>query len=257
MKDRAIILVAFGTSTAAKDTYAFFEEKLRERFPGEDIFWAFSSRTLRKSMAKEGIPWKGLKQVLKTIQVQGRRQVVLQPLYIVPGIEFEKVNSAAELLHLNISVGMPLLSTEIDCYRTIDALSSRIPDMDECITVLAGHGTIHSGAGAMYMQFEECLKARYPRNVHVSVVEGVPSWESVRDEIEKSTLRKVKFIPLMFVAGEHIMQDVMGNHNESWKSQLEGFEIDGGETGLGFNEKIQEIYFDHLGEAMERLDKSA
>jgi sirohydrochlorin cobaltochelatase len=57
----------------------------------------------------------------------------------------------------------------------------------------------------------------------------------------------------MFVAGEHIMNDVLSNYKDSWKTQLEGFEIDGSEKGLGFNEKILEIYFDHLKDAMEKL----
>ena len=53
----------------------------------------------------------------------------------------------------------------------------------------------------------------------------------------------------MFVAGEHVMSDVLGDHEDSWKSKLEGYQLDTEEKGLGFNKKILEIYFDHLVEA--------
>jgi sirohydrochlorin cobaltochelatase len=253
MKDGAIVLVAFGTLTEARDTYAFFEERLRKRFPDKDILWAFSSKNLRKQVAKEGISWKSPERVLKTLKKEGYKSAVLQSLHIVPGIEFEKVTNAAKMSRLNVSVGMPLLSSEIDCYRTLDALSGSISDPDECITVIVGHGSVHSGAGAVYMQFEEFVTSRYPKNVYVSMVEGLPSWESTRKKVKKTALRKIKFIPLMFVAGEHIMNDVLSNYKDSWKTQLEGFKIDGSEKGLGFNEKILEIYFDHLKDAMEKL----
>ena len=39
----AIVLVAFGTSTKAFDTYKHFEAKVRERFPEHDIRWAYTS----------------------------------------------------------------------------------------------------------------------------------------------------------------------------------------------------------------------
>ena len=253
MKDRAIVPVAFGTLTKARDTYEFFEERLRKQFPGENILWAFSSKKLRTQIEKEGISWKSPENVLKTLKREGYKSVVLQSLHIVPGIEFEKVANAAKASRLNVSVGVPLLSSEIDCYRTLDALSGSIPDPADCLTVIVGHGTVHSGAGAVYMQFEEFVTSRYPKNVYVSMVDGVPSRESTLEKIKKAGLHKIKFIPLMFVAGEHIMNDVLGNYNDSWKAHLGGYEIDGSEKGLGFNEEILEIYFDHLKDAMEKL----
>lgn len=102
------------------------------------------------------------------------------------------------------------------------------------------------------MQFEECLKSKHHKNVFVCMVEGMPSWETALENIKNSPIKKIKFIPLMFVAGEHMMNDVLGECYGSWKTRLEGYEIDGSEKGLGYNEKILEIYFDHLVKAMEK-----
>jgi hypothetical protein len=48
----AIVLAAFGTTTAAFDTYNHFETKVKERFPDHEIRWAFTSRKSAK-LAKE------------------------------------------------------------------------------------------------------------------------------------------------------------------------------------------------------------
>ena len=49
----AIALAAFGTTTAAFDTYNHFETKVKERFPGYEIRWAFTSRKVRHKVAEE------------------------------------------------------------------------------------------------------------------------------------------------------------------------------------------------------------
>ena len=87
------------------------------------------------------------------------------------------------------------------------------------------------------------------------MVEGEPSWEAARGALQRSAAKTVKFIPLMFVAGEHIMNDVLGAGSEdepSWQSQLAGLEIDGSEKGLGFNEKIVAMYLAHMKAALEK-----
>ena len=253
MKDRAIVLAAFGTSTEARDTYSFFEKNIRRRFAEEDIFWSFTSKILRKKTRNDKEPWKSPAQVLKTLGDLGYKNVVIQSLHVVAGIEFEKLTRSGRRSGLNISVGLPLLSSEIDCYRTIDKLVDDIPDPDNSVTVFVGHGTPHSSAAAMYMQFEECVRSQYPFNVHVSMIEGPPYWKLALEEIRKNPLKKIKIIPLMFVAGDHILNDVLGDDEDSWKTQLEGYEIDSSAKGLGYNKNIHKIYFDHMSDAIERL----
>jgi sirohydrochlorin cobaltochelatase len=250
---RATVLTAFGVSTSAKETYLFFEQIFRKRFPDEAVYWAYSSKTLRHAMKEKGVSWESPENILSRLKMKGYTSAVLQSLHIVSGIEFDKVLSAAKQAPINVSVGMPLLTNESDCNRAIDAISSEISDPMERITVLAGHGTVHPRARSKYALFEKCLKLRYPKNVHLCMVEGEPSFPSVYEKIKKADIRNIKFVPLMFVAGEHIFSDVLGNQKESWKSRLTGFDIEVCEKGLGFNEKILEIYFDHMQNAMDQL----
>jgi sirohydrochlorin cobaltochelatase len=252
MSDTAIILSAFGTSTEAQATYAFFEALARERFPHHDIQWAYTSRTLRAKMALQGIVWQSPEELLRDLPGKGYGRAVIQSLHIVPGKEFEKTAAAAAQAVLPVAVGKPLLSCTADCQPVLDALADHIADPATAITVLAGHGTPHREATALYAEFSRQLLVRYPRNVHLCMVEGEPSWEETLAQIKKSTLRRVRIIPFMFVAGDHMINDIMGD-DDSWLSQLDGYEVEARQTGLGYNPAIADIFFRHMQDAFSRL----
>ena len=251
-KTTAIVLTAFGTSTEARGTYTFFEEQARRQFPDHDVLWAYTSRTLRAKMAREGEVWLSPEELLRELPARGYSAAAIQSLHVVPGIEFEKITAAAAHAPLPTAVGAPLLSCSADCGAVLDALARDIGDPSACITVLAGHGTPHHGAQSLYGEFSRLLSARYPENVHVCMVEGDPSWEDALVRIRRSSCRRVRLVPFMFVAGDHIVNDVLGD-DDSWASQLDGYAVEGSRRGLGLNRAIDEIYFLHLQEALNRL----
>jgi sirohydrochlorin cobaltochelatase len=55
-------------------------------------------------------------------------------------------------------------------------------------------------------------------------------------------------MPLLLVAGDHAVNDMAGDEEDSWKSllQTEGFEVDVYMHGLGENINIQNLYLEHL-----------
>lgn len=252
MKKTALVLTAFGTSTAARDTYAFFETRVRERFPNHDILWAYTSHTLRLKMAREGLSWQSPAELLGALQGKGYRKAVLQSLHIVPGKEFEKIAAAARQASLPVAAGMPLLTSRHDCEGVVDALSEDMATPADAVTVVVGHGTAHAGANTMYRLFQACLKKRYPDSVRLSMVEGEPSWEVALDVIRRRSVKKVRFVPLMFVAGDHMVNDVLGEI-DSWAAQLAGYTVEAQTKGLGFNERVVQIYCEHLQEALNRV----
>lgn len=252
MNDTAIILTAFGTSTEARTTYDLFEAQARKIFPQHDIHWAYTSRTLRAAMALKGILWRSPEELLRDLPERGYGRAVIQSLHIVPGREFEKIASAAEKAPLPVAVGKPLLSCSADCSLVLDALAASIPDPASTITVLAGHGTPHPAATAMYSEFSLQLHVRYTENVYLCMVEGEPSWQGTRMRINKSSLQRVCIIPFMFVAGDHILHDVLGD-GDSWLTQLDGFEVDALRSGLGHNPAVADIFFQHMQAALNRL----
>jgi sirohydrochlorin cobaltochelatase len=71
--------------------------------------------------------------------------------------------------------------------------------------------------------------------------------------VKKSPATKVTIIPLLFVAGDHFINDIMGDKEGSIKTELlaaKPYEIQAIDKGLGYNDDIIQIYQDHLTEAL-------
>ena len=72
----------------------------------------------------------------------------------------------------------------------------------------------------------------------------------------KSNAATVVLLPFLFVAGEHVANDILGDNPESWKSELlkqKAYHIEGITKGLGYQDGIVAIYLDHLAQAMKSL----
>ena len=140
----AIVLVAFGTSTKAFETYKYFEDKVRERFPDHEIRWAYTSNIVREKLKEEQqreLP--DLAQTLADLKAAGFTQVAVQSLHVVPGEEWEKTEKIAkETPGLKIALGKPLLSSLADRKKVLEALTKDIPvNSKETAILLVGHGS--------------------------------------------------------------------------------------------------------------------
>jgi len=257
----AMVLTAFGTSTAAFDTYRHLEAKVQERFPGQQIRWAFTSHKVRRKVAQEqGKELKDLPQTLKDLQAAGVTQVAVQSLHIVPGEEWEKkiVEESRKFPGLKVALGKPLLSSDKDQEMVLTALGKTFPqDLKTTAVVLVGHGSPSPQGEQAYLAFGKLLRARYPgQNVYLGMVEGKPDRDAVLAQVKKSGASTVLLVPFLLVAGEHVNNDVLGDDPESWKSRLraQGIKkVEGLRRGLGYNENIINIYLDHLQEALNSL----
>lgn len=71
-----------------------------------------------------------------------------------------------------------------------------------------------------------------------------------------NNIKKVTLIPFMLVAGDHANNDMAGKDEDSHKSQLEAedFKVKTYIHGLGENKGIQDIYIDHLKQAMDEFN---
>ncbi len=264
LKERpAIVLAAFGTSTRAQVTFDFFEKQLRQELPGYEIRWAFTSDIIRtklnKIYAQKGLHKRlySLQEVLAKLEAEGYRKVVVQPLHIFPGLEYKEVLEICEAFPgLRIVVGEPLFFRWENVQEVLEVLSKEFLSAEEGINVLAAHGTevTCDSANITYLGLNWLLEKHYP-NVVLGTVEGVPDAESALDIVKRYPAQKVRFIPLMYVAGDHVMNDIMGQDPEegSWRQELEkaGKKVDcvttalNGQTyykGLGLYPEVNEIF---------------
>ncbi|GBE00932.1 sirohydrochlorin cobaltochelatase CbiKP precursor [bacterium BMS3Bbin06] len=287
-RNPAIVIAAFGTTTKARVTYDFFEEQLRKELPAKyknyEIRWAFTSEIVReranRKFKKAGINKKflSLAQVISNLEDEGYRKIVVQPLHIFPGIEYESVLGMVEGLretfkdfNLRIEVGEPLLQYWWDMTTVVDVLRSDFLKQGEGCNVLASHGTGETAVGSniTYLGLERRLSLEFD-NVFLGSVEGVTSKEAALANVRACKAKNVKFIPFMFVAGDHIMNDIMGakprkNGALSWSLEMkkEGFRT-GATTvlykgkkyfkGLGFYPEVDSVFIKGIVRLLKKFE---
>ena len=257
----AIVLAAFGTSTAAFETYHHFERQVKARFPNYEIRWAFTSRKVRQKLAQEkGQKLDDLPTTLRALKAAGYTQVAVQSLHIVPGEEWEKkiVEASRKLPGLKMALGKPLLSSEQEQERVLQSVAQTFPpDLKNTAVVLVAHGSPSPEGTAAYLDFNRLLRSHYPQqNVFLGTVQGKPTRQETLEAVRKSGATTVVLMPFLFVAGEHVAKDILGADPESWKSELlrqKANRIEGITQGLGYQDGIVDIYLDHLAQALKGL----
>ncbi|QDR79097.1 sirohydrochlorin cobaltochelatase [Sporomusa termitida] len=260
---KAIVVVSFGTSyqDTLKLNIETIENKIRDNFPEYVVRRAFTSRTVIKRLAADGVRVDNEIQALKRLQDEGYQEVYLQPLHVVAGAEYEKIKvlvahyaHAQEKAFEKIRLGRPLLycmgqEDHPDDYEiAINALRTQLPaDDGASAVVLMGHGGMHP-ANAAYSVLQLKLKDAGLKNVFVYTVEGFPPLNRIIDNLKQQQVKKVTLMPFLLVAGDHATNDMAGDEEDSAKSQLlaAGFSVDVYFHGLGENAAIQDIYVSHL-----------
>lgn len=258
---KAILVVSFGTSykETREKTIEACESKIKESFKGYDFFRAFTSNMIiRKLKNRDNIHIENPIEALDRLYDEGYEEVIVQTLHIICGEEYTKLkNQISEYddKFEKITLGRPLLSQIDDYKETVEALKLQIPELeeDEAI-VLMGHGTEHEAHSAYpaldYMLKQENIKA------YVGTVEGYPEIDEVIVNLKKDKVSKVRLMPFMLVAGDHAINDMAGDEDDSWNSILikNGFKTEVHLKGLGENEAIQNKFVKHALDCAEVLN---
>jgi sirohydrochlorin cobaltochelatase len=283
-KEPAIVIAAFGTTTKAQATYDFFEAQLKKELPQEyknlRIYWAFTSEIVREKANKKfkeaGLDKKylSLLQVLANLEDEGYRKIAVQPLHIFPGQEYEELTSIITLfrhLGLRISYGGTLLHKWPEAYNVIHILEKEFLPSSQGCTVLVAHGTplTFPGSNSTYLGLDRYISSKYT-TVFTGSVEGVLTREQALDNAKKCEQKKMKFIPFMYVAGDHIMNDIMGTEPDdeegpSWAMEMKqaGFDIEIPfitykekklYKGLGFYPEINRMFIEMLLKSLKKLE---
>ena len=266
---KAILIVSFGTTylDTLKLCIESTENKIRAIFPNYEVRRAFTSRfVIRKLVERDGIQIDTEKQALERLQVEGYKEVFIQPLHVVAAEEYKKlrkvsVHFAHAKVFDNITLGRPLLyymgqkGNPDDYLIAIKAVETQLSTLghDEAI-VLMGHGGVHP-ANTAYAALQMKLEEAGLNNAFVCTVEGFPALDSVIEKLKRKKVKKVTLMPFMLVAGDHANKDMAGDEEDSAKSKLHnaGFDVDIYFHGLGENLAIQEIYIQHLKDAIDQL----
>ena len=266
---KAILAVSFGTTHAdtRKLTIDKIEERIGEAFPGYEVRRAFTAYIIINVLKiRDGIYIDTPEEALNKLVEEGYDEVIIQPLHIIPGAEYEyvmKVVDSYKGSFKKLTCGRPILffkggEEELpDDYEIlVEAIETIIPK--EGLTIFMGHGSTHIG-NACYSCLQLVLQDKGYKNAYIANVEGYPDLENVivkikeHEKIHRNVIREVTLIPLMLVAGDHAKNDMAGEEEDSFRSVLlkEGFKVNVHLHGLGEISGFQDIYNKHIEDVIE------
>ncbi|MCT4594782.1 MAG: sirohydrochlorin cobaltochelatase [Anaeromicrobium sp.] len=258
---KGILVVSFGTSYehTRKANIEAVENRIKEEFEGYEVRRAFTSnKVIKKLRERDNIIVDTPYEALNRMKKDGFEEVTIQPLHIIPGIEYEKIVSVLSEYNgefKRIVLGRPILYSVNDYKEAVDAFKSQLPSMKEdSAVVLMGHGTYHP-SNACYA----CLQSFFndeKLNVYVATVEGYPEIDHIIPKLKDKNIKEVTLMPYMLVAGDHAINDMASSEEDSWKSLLEkeGFIVKIYLHGLGENLDYQNIYVNRVREAIEEIN---
>lgn len=256
---KGILVVSFGTSyeKTRKLCIEAIENRIERKFKNFIVRRAFTSNMIIKKLKeRDNLYVDTVNEALEKFKKEGFQQVFVQPLHIIPGHEYGKIvkqidkyneEDAFEVLKL----GKPLLYGEKDYNRVIKALNTDTDFLkEEQALILMGHGTDHS-ANKCYKILEESFRKKGYNNVYIGTVEGYQPIEEIIPLLKKEKFKVVKLQPFMLVAGDHVLNDMVGEE-DSWKGKLkeEEFKVESEIKGLGEIIEIQNIFIDKLNSIM-------
>jgi sirohydrochlorin cobaltochelatase len=223
-KKVGILLVAFGSSkTSAQVSFENIDKKTKAAFPGMPVHWAYTSHIIRKKLAKQGKHLDSPEVALAKMMDEGFTHVAVQSLHTIGGAEYHDLRRTVGAFRVmggfqRIILGYPLLATQEDMQRAVDAILETIPKdrQKNDAVVLMGHGT-HHPSNAFYAALMFQLQLKDP-NIFVGTVEGYPEVDNIKEMLLKKKITKAYLMPFMSVAGDHAKNDMAGDEDDSWKS---------------------------------------
>ena len=255
---KALLVVSFGTSyhdTCEKNIVAC-EQALAASCPDRDLFRAFTSgMIIRKLKARDGIETDTPLEALQKLAELGYDDVAVQSLHIINGDEYEKIAREVQSQRprfKRLTLGTPLLSGHDDYVRLMQALEQQMPALNANEKVVfMGHGASHH-AFAAYACLDHMMTAqRFP--ARVGAVESYPEVDVLIESMSQEGVSAVHLMPLMLVAGDHAINDMASDEEDSWKTRFNAAGIPATPwlCGLGENPVVRAMFVEHLQQSLE------
>lgn len=256
---KALLVISFGTSypDARIKNIEACEDAMKNVCPDRVFFRAWTSNMIRKKVAtRDQMMIDSPQEALERLIDQGYTDVVIQSLHVINGDEFEKIVTGVELYRDKFEqmiIGKPLLSSFEDYQTVIEALEEQAPKTQENERVVfMGHGATHHAFSSYACIDHMFMDKKCP--FIMGAVESYPEIDSILIKLQEEKVEKVHLMPFMVVAGDHAINDMASDEEDSWNSQILalGINTECHLVGLGENKMIQELFAKHLLDAMNK-----
>ena len=255
-----ILAVSFGTSynDSREKTIGAVEKAIAQANPDYEVRRAFTAQTVIDILKeRDNIETDNVDEAFERLVNDGVKTLVVQPTHVMSGYEYDDLIAVVDTYKDKfdkVSIGAPLLTSDEDYSRVADALieDTKSYNNEETAVVFMGHGTEHD-ANSAYTKLQQTFDSKNAGNYFVGTVEATPPLDDIVTAVKASGCKKVVLQPLMVVAGDHANNDMAGDEEDSWKTVLtnEGFEVQCVLKGLGEIEAVQDIYSDHVKDAVK------
>ncbi|MDR5588002.1 sirohydrochlorin cobaltochelatase [Clostridium aquiflavi] len=259
---KAILVVSFGTShlDALENSIERIENKIKYEFKDYEIFRAFTAHKIIKKLKNvNNIDIATPEEALEDLYKKGFKEVIIQPLHIIPGEEFDYIKGVAKMYKdkfSSLKLGRPIFyyqgieDAPQDYTLFINSIETLLKK-NEC-TILFGHGTPHC-CNSVYGCLQSVLVDEGYDNVFVGTVEGYPTFETVLKRVKRKNINNVTLVPLMVVAGDHVKNDMASEEEDSWKSMFlnERINAEAYIHGLGEIDEFTNLYISRIYDLIE------
>lgn len=254
---KALLAVSFGTSfpDTRRKTIESVEEDLQKEFPDRTFYRAWSSGFLRcKVKEREGIVFDSPAEALDRMAEDGVTDVIVANMHLMRGEENDSLQNV--LLQkkdkfARLAIARPLMAEERDIMALAKVLAEEFTFTEaKELVALMGHGSEFPMENP-YCRLQESLEQIAPGRFCVGTVEFDPGFEPVLQAAKAKRPAKIWLAPLMVVAGDHAVNDMAGDGDDSWNSRLqaEGFRTECLLQGLGQIAGVRKLYCRHAQEA--------
>ena len=228
---------------------------------GHDVRWG-SMTPPRGGVSAGGIQPVLFPLALQQMKRDGFTHVAIQPLQVVSGAEFEKLQAAVEQSrHASegvprVAVGAPLLECYADLERVAQALLAALSGTREPgdAVILIGHGSTGLTADLAYPTAAWALGSM-DRLAFLGCVNGSPDMADVLRRCREAKVKRALLLPFTLAAGSTVRAALAKTGTQSWVAALASEGIEGIPIlkGLGENDAVAEIWLDHLEAALKSL----
>jgi len=280
--ENEILVVSFGTSynDSRTEDIGGIEKAIIDAYPDWSVRRAFTAQIIINHVqARDEEYIDNVDQALDRAVANGVKNLVIQPTHLMHGAEYDELMESVEKYSdkfESVIVSEPLLGIvgkdekevnddkELVAKAVVSAAvkgagfeSAEDANRNGTSFVLLGHGTSHT-AKVTYSQMQTMMGNLGYNNVYIGTVEGEPEETEVNEVInavKEDEAKNIVLRPLMVVAGDHANNDMAGDDEDSWKSLFAASnsfdKIDCQISGLGRIPEIQQIYVNHIKDALE------
>ena len=254
-----ILVVSFGTSHAGTRarTIDAIQQEIQMVYPDLPIYHAWTSQMIiRKLKHTTGERIPTVSESLKQMEEDGITRVFIQPTHIINGIENDRMKEDALAFRehfTSISFGAPLLNSAEDMKTAVRIIANAFLDLpEEDALILMGHGSEHP-SNTVYAAMDDLFKEMGYPNIHMGTVEASPSLDDVFHRLSEHPARALHLAPFMIVAGDHAVNDMAGDEENSWFRQCQnaGYQVTCHLKGLGEYPAVRRLFISHLMAVMD------